>query len=127
MPRAEKPRGKRLHRVDIADPNYTPVKLINEAARELGAPSDFKLAIFLEMDAGHLSRIRNRIEPVSDRFMVDIADRTGWSIDHIRKLAGIAFDGERTLVIITQSMAHGKRFPRRLLRDPADEPIAAAA
>lgn len=103
--------------IDLASPDYTPVRLINETAALLRAKSDFHLARILEMDCGQLSRIRNRKAPVSDRFMIDIADRTGWHIEHIRQLAGIPFDGPRALAVITQ--VAGRRFPRRLVKAAA--------
>lgn len=120
MPRPE----RRDRSIDLTDPKYTPVKLINEAARELGAGSDYQLARALEVTQSMLSRFRNRKVGISDRFMVDVADRTGWSIEYIRGLAGIPFDGPRALVVITQARALGKRFPLRLLDGPDNAPAA---
>jgi hypothetical protein len=48
--------------------------------------------------------------PITDRFLVDILDRTGWSIIEVRALAGIPFDGARALVVMTQQTKY--RFPK---------------
>lgn len=95
---------------DLADPRYTPVKLINEVAYLLQCKNDQRLAYALEMEPAMLGRIRHRKVPISDRFMVDIMDRTGLTIIEVRALAGIPFDGARALVVLTQQTRY--RFPK---------------
>lgn len=78
---------------DLSSPSYTPSKLINETAWQLGCRNYHSLGFALEIDPAQLCRIRKRREVVSSRMMVAIADRTGWSIQYIRALAGMPFDG----------------------------------
>jgi hypothetical protein len=96
---------------------YTPVRLLNEAAFALQANSMYQLARVLEMDNGQLSRVRNRKEAVSDRLMVQIMDRTGWHIQKLREIAGMPYDGMRSLVVISQ--APPRKFPTNLIDKPA--------
>lgn len=79
--------------INLQDPNYTPVKLLNEAAWYLNCPHDSALARILEVNRALLSRIRHRQTPISAHILIQIADRTEWSVKHLRALAGVPFDG----------------------------------
>lgn len=81
-----------LNRIDVNDPNYTPVKLINATASKLGATSECDLAMRLGMSPSQLLRIRRREQPVSNRMMVLIMDHTDWHIQKVRELMGVPFD-----------------------------------
>lgn len=95
--------------IDLQSPDYTPVRLILATAKFLHAKNDAALARFLEIEHAQLSRIRHRKERVTFRLMVSIADCTGWSIQEIRELAGMPYDGVARLVFVAQKI--GKRFP----------------
>lgn len=96
------PRMKR-DRPALNCPDYTPVRLLDAAARALGARNDLQLARALEMDNGMVCRIRHRKQIVTDRLMIDIMDRTGWTIDVVRKLAGMPFDGPPPVSLVRYS------------------------
>lgn len=78
---------------DLKSTSYTPSRLINETAWQLGCRNYHSLAFALEMDPAQLCRVRKRTEIVSNKMMIAIADRTGWSIHYIRSLAGMPFEG----------------------------------
>ena len=78
---------------NLNSPEYTPVRLINEVAFKLKAQTDNQLSIMLQMDTGQMSRIRHRKEMVSHRMIVNILDRTDWTIKHVRELMGVPFQG----------------------------------
>lgn len=78
---------------DLTDPSYTPVKLLDEAKWVLRARNRSQLARVLEIDEAIICRVWNLKVPISDHLMVQIADRTGWSIQYVRQLAGTPYDG----------------------------------
>lgn len=90
--------------INLKDPTYTPVRLLNETGFLLGCLNDAALALALDVNISQLSRIRHRKEPLSFRVIVLIADCTGWSVQHIRTLAGLPFDGPVALVVAVQSV-----------------------
>lgn len=78
---------------DMTSPTYTPHKLLTAAMIALKARSAHDLARKLEVDAAVMTRVRKRQVRISERLMVGIMDRTGWTIKHVRELAGMPFDG----------------------------------
>ena len=90
---------------DLSSPAYTPVKLINETARILRCITDSALARALEVDIAMICRVRHRKWPITARLMVQIADRTGWTVQHIRALGGCQFDGPVVLAVPAQSVS----------------------
>lgn len=67
----------------------SPNRLLNALAQHLDIPRDAGLARELGVSQGSLTRIRNGEYDVVPRMILRIYDRSGWSIEHIRKLAGI--------------------------------------
>lgn len=80
-------------KIDLTAASYTPGFLLDQTARRLGAGNDAQLARVLEVSAANISRVRNKIDPVTEILMVRILDRTDWTIRQVRAMAGIAFDG----------------------------------
>jgi hypothetical protein len=79
----------------LAHPGYSPARLLNHAAALLKARSDNHLSEMLEFDHGQLSRIKRKQDcVVTAGLMVNIMDRTGWTIAHVRELAGMPHDLE---------------------------------
>jgi hypothetical protein len=93
---------------DLSDPAYTPVRLLHATAQALGAANDHQLARLLEISPGNLTRIQSRTQPLGARVIVQILDRTGWTMAQLRKLAGIEFDGPTAMALIRDEFA-----PRR--------------
>jgi hypothetical protein len=79
--------------IDLQSPSYTPERLLGEVMFVARAKNRNKLAHALEVDPGLISRIWNKLAPVSDYVFMQIADRTGWSVQYMRELAGIPYDG----------------------------------
>lgn len=78
---------------DLHAQDYTPGRLLDKASRELGARNDSQFSQILERNAATISRIRSRTAPITPDLMVQIMDRTNWSIKEVRELAGIPFIG----------------------------------
>lgn len=79
--------------IDLQSPSYTPERLLGEVMWVARVESRNKLAHALEVDGGLISRIWNKVSPLTDGLMVQIMDRTGWSLKYMRELAGIPYDG----------------------------------
>jgi hypothetical protein len=79
--------------IDLHAPSYTPGRLLNHTAAHLRCPCDAQLAHALELNNAILTRVRKRQNPVSDTLIVRIMDRTGWSIQYVRELMGVPFEG----------------------------------
>lgn len=79
--------------IDLNSPTYTPGRLLDALMRPLKVRNDSQLARALEMTVPQVWRIRNRRNPITERFMVFVMDRTGWTVAYVRELGGIPFDG----------------------------------
>jgi hypothetical protein len=94
MPKRKGGKDNRIgNRIDLASPGYTPAALIYAVAEAMGLGSDEQVAHALEIEPAQLSRIRHRKQPLTEWVLVQIMDRTDWSIKQVRALAGIPFDG----------------------------------
>lgn len=102
--------------IDLQSPSYTPVRLLNETAYLLHCKNDRVLAMTLEVNQAVITRIRKRQAPITAGLMVQIMDRTGWHIQHVRELAGMPYDGVAKLVVLAQRI--GFRFPNMYLQCP---------
>jgi hypothetical protein len=80
--------------IDLASPGYTPGRLLDEAAFVLRAPNRAALALALEVDPALVSRVGRRKSPLTEHVMVQIMDRTAWSIQYVRELAGMPYEGD---------------------------------
>lgn len=94
---------------DLNDPGYTPGKLLDATAKLLNARSDFDLARRLELDPAAICRTRHRKKPIGAHTIIQILDRTGWTLAHLRELMGVPFDGPAALVVVGQQATSGSR------------------
>jgi len=60
--------------------------LLDTLIKEFGLKNDAALAKFLEIPPSSLSKWRNGFQGVSAERILHIYDKTGWSIEKIRKL-----------------------------------------
>jgi hypothetical protein len=94
MPKRKGGKDNRLcNSIKLDDPCYTPERLLHALSQALGQGFDEHLAHALEIEPAQLSRIRHRKQPLTEWVLVQIMDRTDWSIRQVRALAGIPFDG----------------------------------
>lgn len=70
-------------------PQYTPNRLINALEEHFDVTSDAKLAAILDIGDSTLSTVRHKSKAIDPMFILRVYDTTGWSIEHIRKLAGL--------------------------------------
>lgn len=64
-------------------------RLLNALLIHFNLDSDYKLSFLLGFSISILSRVRHRRTALSANMILAIYDKTGWSIEHIRELAGI--------------------------------------
>ena len=67
----------------------TPSRLFNTLCTELGVSCYGDLSRTLEFSCAYISGIMTKKLPISEAMILAIYDKTGWSIEHIRSLAGI--------------------------------------
>lgn len=73
----------------LNDPNYMPHRLINDVGFFLKVNSMQAIARELSFDAGQLSRVRAKKEVISERLLIRILDKTGWTLQYVRERAGL--------------------------------------
>lgn len=104
-----------MDRIDLTASSYTPNRLLNKAMECLGVDNAHQLAHLLECDPAVLTRISQRKQSVTSGLMVQIMDRTGWHIQHVRALAGMPFDGPTRLVDVELPVSVNVRLGFRYL------------
>lgn len=104
-------------KADLKSPTYTPNRLLNKAAEFFGVETDAELARVLEFHQAILTRTRNRKAPVNSFLMVRIMDRTNWTIQYVRELAGMPYDGG-TLEGMFRRFRKKKRIPGPPINEP---------
>lgn len=87
--KARRVRKSNMLNIDLNDPNYRPERLIHAAKRELGARTMEIFADMISMHSSGLSYMCSKTVALSPLVIVRIMDRTKWSIDKVRELAGI--------------------------------------
>lgn len=65
-----------------------PNKLLNALLAHFNLDVDYKLALVLGFSMSNMSRIRQGKVALSANMILAIYDKTGWSIERIRNLAG---------------------------------------
>ncbi len=73
----------------LADPKYTPEKLLDAIIKSRRLKNDAELARFLDLTPPHISKIRNRKMPITGLVLIDMLDTAGYSLGGLRKLAGM--------------------------------------
>lgn len=74
---------------DLTNPNYQPGNLFDRAGEKLGTKSDAQLARQIGTSAPRVSRMRNKILPVTGGILIRLNELTGIAIGDLREMAGL--------------------------------------
>jgi hypothetical protein len=73
----------------LADPGYTPERLLTQAMAVMKARNERQLCQLLDIDQASVCRIRKRAAPVTAGIAIAIMERTGFSLSYVYELAGM--------------------------------------
>lgn len=99
--------------IDLQSPSYTPLRLMSKTAELLGAYNWAALARILEVHPAVITRANKRQELISANIFVQIMDRTGWSIQRVRDLAGMPYEGPPPPIAPIPVAEKPRRTPRK--------------
>ena len=76
--------------INVNNPEYTPIRLLNYVSDRLGVSNQKGLCIALDVDDATISKVFNRKQPISKNLMIAILDNIPeMSIAQLRELAGM--------------------------------------
>lgn len=70
-------------------PTYDPAAFFDAMKQRFGMEKDIQLANFIGLNRVNLSKMRNKLQPISSRVLVRLSEDTGLPVRELRALMGV--------------------------------------